>query len=153
MAKFHIDLPYVRVSTSASQSISNAVASPYTLPNWNTLDSTDPYGMFDSTNKCFIVPISGYYMFTVGVAFAANATGVRLIAPQVSTTGAAGSYTISYRTQTPATSGSQTKPSYSRLLLLSAGDAVRVSVYQNSGAALSLDLSPDTFMEIRMVGR
>lgn len=124
-----MNTPGVRVYRSTNQSIGNA--------SWTAVSFSherfDPQDMWVSGSPTLItIPLTGVYMLTGSVKFAANATGTR--------------YAYIENTTGPLNLAGLDMPATSTWVLnlstvakLTAGDQVRLIVYQNSGGSLNIE--------------
>jgi len=122
------------VVTSSDASAGNTT---FTSVAFNGTDErdTDAYHDNVTNNDQIVIPtgLGGWYGFSGRIAFAANATGIRLA--RITVNGADTLRTCAF--QTPATGLASYVPIVGELLL-AAGDVVRVQGYQASGGALNM---------------
>jgi hypothetical protein len=106
----------------------------------------DSHGAWDvATNYRYTIPVAGYYCAMGGVTFAANATNIRIA--MIYKNGAE-----VQRSQRNAPSGTQGEyvqvPWCAKLI---AGDYLELYAYQDSGGALNVSNSTNTFLNVNQV--
>lgn len=133
--------PRTLVTRAAAQSIGNNSA---TLVSWDT-EVTDPDGMITVTATTVTVNSAGLWLLTAGCTFANNATGDRLlfINHNGSELGGGGQ-------SGPASAANTTRLNASQIISAAASDTVTVSVYQNSGGSLNMNVGRLSVMRISL---
>jgi hypothetical protein len=131
-----------RVYHNAAQAITTATI---TYLNFNS-ERYDVGNLHDTVtnNSRLTAPVSGKYVITTSIFYASNATGVRYLAIEHN-----GTLTIAFDTR-GAVSGDITGITISTIYNLSAGDYVRVWVYQNSGGNLNVSSTGNSSPEFAM---
>ena len=122
----------------------------FVAPAWDTKDF-DTLGTYWSagTPDRFTIPVTGQYLVTGAAAFAANATGNRIVGffKNLSTAILYGGSTA------PTSSGTnQSALCATYIYSLSAGDTVQFAVFQSSGAGLNMAGNFVSFFAICRVG-
>ncbi len=115
----------------STQSIPNNTVTAVTF----TVETFDNMAGFAATSSTITVSEAGVYAVTAGGAFAANATGLRVIAIQQNGVDVPGGL---QEANAPA-GGGIGYINVSQHILASAGDTVIVNVLQTSGGALNID--------------
>jgi hypothetical protein len=127
-----VGTPYAaRVYNAADISIANATATALTF-NSERRDDGALHSTSSNTDR-LTASVSGWYVVWGNVEFVSNAVGFRTLSFRVNATP-----DIYGAEQQAAVSGSETIMSSATLIYLTAGDYVRMFVYQNSGGALSV---------------
>jgi hypothetical protein len=124
--------PIARYRRTTTQSIANSTD---TLVAWDSeLVNTD--GMTNSSGA-ITVPTAGAYIITLGLVFAANATGIRAgIVTVNSTSTGADSSPLAFSVNNSG--AGQAANSASAIVNLAADDIIRAYAFQNSGGALNI---------------
>jgi hypothetical protein len=118
---------------SATQSFTNNTSATVLLDTASTtptLGTYDPKGWFSAANDRITIGQAGFYCVTANIAFAANATGRRILGINVNGSDAGNIAVL-------AAPAGATTLSVSTNLYLAAGDLVTISALQQSGGALS----------------
>jgi hypothetical protein len=118
---------------SVTQSLVNNTSTTIALDTASTTPTTgtyDPKSWFSNANDRIAIGQAGFYAVTANIAFAANATGRRILGINVNGSDAG---TIAVL----AAPAGATTLSVSTNLYLAAGDLVTISALQQSGGALS----------------
>jgi hypothetical protein len=118
---------------SATQSLTNNTSTTIALDTASTTPTTgtyDPKSWFSNANDRIAIGQAGFYAVTANIAFAANATGRRVLGINVNGSDAGGISIL-------ASPAGATTLSVSTNLYLAAGDLVTISALQASGGALS----------------
>lgn len=119
------------VYTGATQSIPNATWTDVGT-GLNATAARQSHNMWDSVNKRWIIPVTGFYQIVIGTGFAISGTGSRANALKID-----GSGPITNALFQPSSSDTglykQTIDSF-----FTAGQTVGLMVYQSSGGALNL---------------
>lgn len=119
--------PMARATRSTAQSIANGSSTEYITFDTEDFD-TD--GMFAPSSTTITVVTSGLYIIAAYNLFVANANGIRSLLVERN-----GS-TI-YDDDAPGNASSGTTQTAFTVMSLSAGDTMRLRMYQNSGGALN----------------
>lgn len=122
-------VPQARVYNSANISISNNTVTALTF-NSERFDNGDLHSTSSNTDR-LTAPVTGLYAFGATVQFASNATGRRQVTLTVNGTEVAADERV-------PVNGAVTIISVSSAWQLTAGDIVRVAVFQTSGGALNV---------------
>ena len=132
-------------STSTTQSIPNAAFTVCTMPASSVY--TNGSGLTATANG-ITVAVSGRYLCTVNVAFAANVTGRRVVG--IAAAASAGPAQQFYSQQNaPASSAVGGSADITREVSFTAGDTIAMWVYQDSGVALAAMVRS---LSVRQVG-
>jgi hypothetical protein len=118
---------------SATQSLTNNISTTIALDTASTTPTTgtyDPKSWFSNANDRITIGQAGFYAVSANIAFAANATGRRVLGINVNGSDAGGISIL-------ASPAGATTLSVSTNLYLAAGDLVTISALQQSGGALS----------------
>ncbi len=97
---------------------------------WDTA-SLDTHGAFTTSTGQYLVPVSGNYLISGNLAFAANATGIRGIRVYKNGTTAFGGG------EALATASAEVNMPFSAIVPVVAGDNLRIQAFQNSGGNLN----------------
>jgi hypothetical protein len=123
-----VDIPIAtQVRRTSTQSIANGTWTAITFSD----TVSDPWGRWDAGTALY-ANYTGYYWVSVRGTWAANSTGVRMIA--IAKNGA--EYVDTQ--ETAAVNGFDHHQSCTHLVYLTAGDYVQMHVYQSSGGALNI---------------
>jgi hypothetical protein len=142
---FLLNPPLLRVNQATIQTLTTAV--------WTSISQDgstfDPYGMHSNTtnNTRATAIVSGWYLPSGGVAFAAGATGTRGARFAVNGTAVPGTAQFG----PPTASGSLAIAAISLPVFLSAGDYLEIQGVQNSGANLSTLVATDLDSTLALV--
>ena len=139
--------PILRVRRAADQSIAGNVSGAVRFDT-KDIDIDDDWGFTPSSNL-LTVGTTGAYLLTATVAWTANATGARGVGIFTGATvsGATDAATITAGTRvtgnliSPSSAITQTVCTCSTIVSLTAGDKIAVLAYQNSGGALSTQVT------------
>lgn len=135
-----MDFPVAIAERAATQSVPNTLVD--TLVTFDT-EVFDNYDMFAPNQTNIMVPFDGVYACVVRGAFAANATGQRIVALAIN-----GSSSSQEMILNNVTASFPTSVEVSTQVLLNAGDNVQMIVKQNAGGALNL---AHAWMSVSMV--
>jgi hypothetical protein len=128
---------FARVYRGATQSIADSTwtAISFTAERWDTgTNSTYPNGFWVNTAATRLTAtVSGNYIFTGHISFAADATGIRAVAIRLN-----GATYIVVDQRPSAGAAANTAISIATSYYLAAGDYAELMVYQNSGGALNV---------------
>lgn len=125
-------LPAVSVSSTVNITTGSAV---WTLLPWNTeAADTNAFHNTVTNSERITIPagMGGIYLISVGITFANNGTGVRLIAAMLN------GVTYDWVDKRAAITGHALQMGFAFTKRLAAGDFIVVSGYQNSGGALDV---------------
>jgi hypothetical protein len=114
----------------------NAASATWNNVAWNApVDLRDTDGYHTGTSDVIQIPtgLGGWYDVSGQAAFGANISGARLVRYSIN---GAGDNRLAQ--VTPAGSGFGTAVPFTTCVRLNAGDALRLSVYQDSGATLTI---------------
>ncbi len=130
--KTYANTPYAaRVYNNANISVSNAAATALTF-NTERRDDGTLHDTGSNTDR-LTAPVTGWYVVFGNVEFASNVTGFRTLSFRVNATP-----DVYGAEQAAAVSGGETIVGSCCLVHLTAGDYVRMFVFQNSGGALNV---------------
>lgn len=130
--KTYANTPYAaRVYNAANISVANATGTALTF-NSERRDDGSLHSTSVNTDR-LTAPVTGWYMLWGNVEFAVNATGFRTVSFRVGATP-----DIYGAEQAAAVAGDTTIIGATCLIHLTAGDYVRLFVYQTSGGALNV---------------
>jgi hypothetical protein len=130
---------FARVWRNLNQAIADSTWTAILFNNeqWDTgTNSTYPDGFWASgagVNTRLTATVSGNYIFTGHISFAANATGIRAVAIRLN-----GATYIAIDQRPSAGAAANTVISIASSYYLSAGSYVELMVYQNSGGNLNV---------------
>lgn len=127
---FALNPPIAKLRQATAQSIPNNTFTTLTF-DAEDLDSVDGHDLV-TNNSRYTAVYPGWHMISGGCTFAANATGRRLVRPQVNGTAVSGSLAGMPGNASIIGLTTRTMPVY-----LNVGDYVEMGVYQDSGAALN----------------
>ena len=133
---------------SAAQSLTNNTGATILLDTASTTPTTgtyDPKSWFNNANDRIAVGQAGFYCVTANIAFAANATGRRLISINVNGNEVAGTSVMAAPTQSTILCATTN-------LYLASGDLVTMAAIQTSGGALNTVVVAGTYPALS-VGR
>lgn len=130
------------VQTATAQNINSAA---WTNVAWNGTDLRDTDGYHTGTSDVIAIPtgLGGWYNLSGSIVFDPNATGIRGVRWQVNGAG------DNRMAVLPATAGLGTRVPFSTDVLLNAGDLLRISGFQNSGAVLPV--ASGCLLSVRLV--
>jgi hypothetical protein len=118
-------------NNNVAQSIPNTTDTALTYSTEHF--DTDGYHSTASNTDRLTIPVTGYYQVRAAVWFHDNTTGFR----QLTVRNSAGTVLLLERVAPVSGAGAYTTVATSGVLYLTAGDYIRVTVYQNSGGALN----------------
>jgi len=157
-AKFGV-IPQARATKTTGQSVASS-AGVFSTVTWDTVQY-DTAAIFSAAAPDHLTaPIAGVYAIEGGVRFSANAVGFRFagicINQPAATCTASDNIAVSeYATNDDPGVGTSklTQLAVSTQVKLNAGDAVRLIVTQDSGATLTVDGLPATFLAMSWIGK
>lgn len=130
--------PIAKLRQTSAQSIPNNSATPVTF-DVEDFDTHSGHSTASNTDQ-YVVPIAGYYAIAGKLAWPSNATGSRASQWSVNGTLAPGS-----QNAFSGVAASRQFPAATIILALAAGDILRMNAFQDSGGALSLEVTPAQF--------
>lgn len=144
-------MPRVSVSNSTAHSHTSGTA---LLLTWDTeaYDTDTMHSTVTNTSR-LVATTAGTYTVNARIAFASNATGIRYLDLRKNAAGAVASGTrIAFDANTAVGSSTVTVVNVAIDVVLAAADYLEVFGFQNSGGALSTDVSAgQTLFQMRMV--
>lgn len=145
--------PTLRLERATTQSIANASDVFVTWP----VEVFDTDGCYTATSDTITIQTAGVYQCNVGISFAANATGYRVVS-LAKNPSAANDYAARFAaTQvTNAGASSDVYLTISSIISANANDTIKVLVYQNSGGALNIGnatLTSSNSVSLAWIGR
>lgn len=148
---FLLSPPRVSVSNTAAHSHTSGTS---LLLTWDTeaWDTDTMHSTVTNTSR-LIATTAGTYAVTARIAFASNATGIRYIDVRKNAAGNVASGTrVAFNANTAVASGTVTVVNVACDVVMAANDYLEVFGFQNSGGALSDDVSAgQTFFQMRFV--
>lgn len=138
---FLLNPPAAEIFQSVAQSPLNATV---TLITFDTAVINNDGAWGSGTSTTWTCQTAGTYRVTGAVSYAANATGVRGVQPQVN----GSALFTAYFPPPPAGTATVVIPTWSQHF--SVGDTLKIGAYQTSGSALALATGPQmTFLNVR----
>ena len=127
--------PLLRLERGTTQSIANVTD---TFITWPT-EVFDTDGMYTATSDTITTQTAGIYQINLGVTFASNGTGVRVLTLCKNTASPSdASKRISSVTVSGLTNAAEGILCCSTIIELAATDTIKAHVYQSSGGALNV---------------
>ena len=126
--------PMCRVRRATTQSITNSTDTFVTFP----IEDIDTDGMFTATSDTITIQTEGVYQVSASILFAANNTGARIINIYKNPTSVSDFAAVLTSEWTNATQTYSTVMSASGISSFTAGQTVKIGVFQTSGGALNI---------------
>jgi hypothetical protein len=126
--------PLCRVRRATTQSISNSTDTFVTFP----IEDIDTDGMFTATSDTITIQTAGVYQVSASILFAANNTGARIMNIYKNPTSVSDFAAVFASQWTNATQTYSTVMSASGIASFTAGQTLKIAVFQTSGGPLNI---------------